>query len=44
VDVTAEYAAVQISADPAAAALVGWLAGPAAAAILTEAGFEPLAP
>jgi molybdate transport system substrate-binding protein len=44
VDVTAEYAAVQISADPAAAALVGWLAEPEAAAILTEAGFEPLAP
>lgn len=41
VDVTAEYAAVQVSDRPQAAELLDWLSGPQAAAALAEAGFEP---
>ncbi len=38
--VAATYAAVQLSEHEMAAAFLDWLGGPAAAAILTEAGFE----
>lgn len=40
VDVTTEYAAVQIG-DGAAAEFIDWLRGPEAAQILAAAGFEP---
>jgi molybdate transport system substrate-binding protein len=42
VDVRAEYTAVQVSERPAAAGFLAWLRGPVAAAILAEAGFEPV--
>ena len=41
VQVTAEYGAVQVSDDPAAAAFVTWLTGPTAQAVLAEAAFQP---
>lgn len=40
VDVTAEYAAVQISEGASAAAFVAWLGEPRASAVLASAGFE----
>jgi molybdate transport system substrate-binding protein len=39
VAVTADYAALQVSPDPAAAAFVAWLRGSEAVAILEAAGF-----
>jgi molybdate transport system substrate-binding protein len=41
VQVSAEHGAVQVSDDPAAAAFVIWLTGPAAQAVLANAGFRP---
>jgi molybdate transport system substrate-binding protein len=41
--VTADYAALQISPDPAAAAFVAWLRESEAEAVLTAAGFVPAA-
>ncbi len=41
VQVTAEYGAVQVSDDPAAAAFVTWLTGPAAQTVLADAAFQP---
>jgi molybdate transport system substrate-binding protein len=40
VETTAEYAAVQVSDRPLAAAFVAWLAGPSATDVLGAAGFE----
>ncbi len=40
VDITAEYAAVQVSDGPMAAEFVTWLGGPEAAAIIEANGFE----
>ncbi|HZW00250.1 MAG TPA: molybdate ABC transporter substrate-binding protein [Candidatus Deferrimicrobium sp.] len=41
VQVSAEYGAVQVSDDPAAAAFVIWLTGPTAQAVLANAAFRP---
>ncbi len=41
VQVTAEYGAVQVSDDAAAAAFVTWLTGPTAQTVLAEAAFQP---
>jgi molybdate transport system substrate-binding protein len=41
VQVSAEYGAVQVSDDPAAAAFVIWLTGSAAQTVLAEAAFQP---
>jgi molybdate transport system substrate-binding protein len=40
VDVSASYAAVQVSEHPAAAEFVAWLRGPAATTVIANAGFE----
>jgi len=42
VEVTADYAAVQVTDRPAAAEFVAWLRGPEASAALSAAGFEPV--
>ena len=40
VEVTAQYAAVQVSDEPAAGRFVAWLGEPSAAAVIAAAGFE----